>query len=260
MARNCFCWATILALAAALTACSNSGGSTTATPPAPAPPPPTSGLDSRPSNTTCLAGDRPSGAVTIAVQRVFPSLSFAAPIALMQAPTDNTRWFVVEQSGVVRTFANQANAAASTVFGTIASRVLSGGEQGLLGMAFHPNFPSNPRVYLSYTAQPSGTSRVSEFRSSDGGATFDPATEVILLTVPQPESNHNGGNIAFGPDGNLYIGFGDGGSGGDPHGAIGNGQNLQTLLGKMLRIDIGGSTGAVPYRIPSNNPYAANAL
>jgi uncharacterized repeat protein (TIGR03806 family) len=232
----------------------------TATTMAVPPPSPTSGLDSRPSNTTCLAGDRPSGAVTIAVQRVFPSLSFSTPIAMLQAPGDSARWFVVEQSGVVRTFANQANASASTVFGNIASRVLSGGEQGLLGMAFHPNFPANPRVYLSYTAQPSGTSRISEFRSTDGGATLDAATEVILLTVPQPASNHNGGNIVFGADGFLYIGFGDGGNGGDPFGTIGNGQNLLTLLGKMLRIDIAGPTGAVPYRIPSSNPYAANAL
>jgi uncharacterized repeat protein (TIGR03806 family) len=116
-------------------------------------------------------------------------------------------------------------------------------------------------VYLSYTHD-SGTlvSRVSEFRTRDGGVTLDPASEVILLIAPQPATNHNGGNIAFGPDGHLYIGFGDGGSGGDPWGAIGNGQNLLTTLGKMLRIDISGPTGAVPYRIPGGNPHAGNPM
>jgi glucose/arabinose dehydrogenase/mono/diheme cytochrome c family protein len=188
-------------------------------------------------------------------------LSFTAPIAMLQAPTDSSRWFVVQQGGVVRTFANAANTASATNFVSIADRVIfQNDERGLLGMAFHPNFPTNPRVYLSYTAQPAGTSRVSEFQSRDNGATLDPASELILLTVPQPASNHNGGNIAFGPDGFLYIGFGDGGGGGDPFGAIGNGQNLQTLLGKMLRIDIGGATNGVPYRIPPGNPFSANAL
>jgi uncharacterized repeat protein (TIGR03806 family) len=131
---------------------------------------------------------------------------------------------------------------------------------GLLGMAFHPNYPTDPRVFLSYTHD-SGTlaSRVSEFRTRDGGMTLDPASELILLTAVQPATNHNGGHIGFGPDGYLYIGLGDGGSGGDPWGAIGNGQNLLTTLGKMLRIDINGTSGAVPYRIPAGNPYAGNS-
>ena len=127
-------------------------------------------------------------------------------------------------------------------------------------MAFHPGYPADPRVYLSYTNATNGlVSRISEFRTRDGGLTLDPTSELILLTVPQPATNHNGGNIAFGPDGLLYVGFGDGGSGGDPWGGIGNGQNL-VLLGKLLRIDVNGSTGtrAVPH--PACNPYAGNAL
>ncbi|MGB7739586.1 MAG: PQQ-dependent sugar dehydrogenase [Steroidobacteraceae bacterium] len=223
---------------------------------------PIAGLDARPDNTTCLAGDRPAQDVTLATERAFASLpAFSSPILLLQGPGDATRWFVVEQRGTVRVFDNQPAVATSSSFVDISARVRSGGEQGLLGMAFHPGFPTDPRVYLSYTNATSGlVSRVSEFRTRDGGATLDPASEVILLTVAQPEINHNGGHIAFGPDGLLYIGLGDGGSGGDPWGTIGNGQNLRTLLGKLLRIDVNGSTGNVPYRIPASNPYAGNAL
>jgi len=220
------------------------------------------GLDARPDNTTCVARDRPAQAVTLATERAFAGLpAFSSPILLLQAPGDGARWFVVEQGGTVRVFDNQPAVATSRSFIDISARVRSGGEQGLLGMTFHPGFPADPRVYLSYTNATSGlVSRVSEFRTRDGGATLDPASEVILLTVAQPATNHNGGNIAFGPDGYLYIGFGDGGSGGDPWGTIGNGQNLLTTLGKLLRIDIGGSTGGTPYRIPAGNPYAGNPL
>ena len=220
------------------------------------------GLDARPDNPTCVAGDRPAQAVTLATERAFPNLpAFSSPILMLQAPGDAARWFVVEQGGTVRVFDNQATVATSRMFVDITSRVRSGGEQGLLGMAFHPGYPADPRVYLSYTNATNGlVSRVSEFRTRDGGLTLDPASEVILLTVSQPAANHNGGNIVFGPDGFLYVGFGDGGSGGDPWGSIGNGQNLATLLGKLLRIDVSGSTGNVSYRIPAGNPYAGNAL
>ena len=229
-------------------------------PPVPTPTPgPTSGLDQRPANSTCRAGDAPTSAT--AVQRVFTALNFTSPVGMLQAPNNTARWFVIEQAGRVKVFANSATVATATNFVDIASRVSSGGETGLLGMAFHPDFPANPRVYLSYTAGPSPlVSRISEFRSADGGATLDASSEVILLTVNQPESNHNGGHIVFGPDGYLYIGLGDGGGGGDQHGATGNGQNLQTLLGKLLRIDVNGTTGAAKYAIPSNNPFSANAL
>ncbi len=211
------------------------------------------GLDGRPDNSTCVAGDRPAQAVTLATERAFPNLpAFSSPILMLQAPGDATRWFVVELGGTVRAFDNQATVATSRMFVDITARVRSGGEQGLLGVAFHPGYPADPRVYLSYTNATNGlVSRISEFRTRDGGLTLDPASEVILLTVAQPAANHNGGNIAFGPDGFLYVGFGDGGSGGDPWGSIGNGQNLTTTLGKLLRIDVQGSTGNVPYRIPA---------
>jgi uncharacterized repeat protein (TIGR03806 family) len=178
---------------------------------------------------------------------------------MLQAPGDNSRWFVVQQDGIVRKFDNVATPVASN-FIDIDARVTSGGEMGLLGMVFHPDFPGDPRVFLSYTTGSGSTpvSRISSFTTPDGGQTLNPNSERILLTVNQPESNHNGGHLTFGRDGYLYIGFGDGGGGGDNHGSTGNGQNLNTLLGKMLRIDVG-SPSAMTYGIPSGNPFAANA-
>ena len=178
---------------------------------------------------------------------------------MLQAPNDNSRWFVVEKAGVVRTFPTN-NPTASTVFIDISGLVEDGGEQGLLGMAFHPNFPQDPRVFLSYSDETGGRfSRISSFRTLNNGTTLDPGTERMLLTVDQPagESNHKGGNIAFGPaDGLLYIGLGDGGGGGDNHGTIGNGQRLTTMLGKMLRINIGTDPMGTSYTIPSTNPFS----
>lgn len=222
-----------------------------------------SGLDVRPSNTTCLAGDAPSSTVSIALERAYPSLSFSSPILMLQEPASSARWYVVEQGGRVYKFDNQQNIATASVFINVTSAIsgASGGEMGLLGMAFHPNWPTNPRAYLSYTALNSGqlVSRIVEYQSQDGGSTLATSTARIILQLNQPQTNHNGGNITFGPDGFLYAGFGDGGGGGDGHGAIGNGQRLSTLLGKMLRIDING-TGPTPYAIPAGNPYAGNAV
>ncbi len=207
----------------------------------------------------CGAGTGPQAQAqarpVLGVERAFPNLNFAAPVALLQAPNDGTRWFVIEQAGFVRVFANDPSVSTFATFIDIDGRVDSGGEMGLLGMAFHPGFPANPRVYLSYTNEdPVRVSRISEFRLGLNG-NLDPATERILLTIGQPESNHNGGQIAFGPDGHLYIGMGDGGGGNDQHGAIGNGQLMSTLLGKMLRIDV---SPATRYGIPADNPFAAN--
>ena len=179
---------------------------------------------------------------------------------MLQAPGDASRWFVVEQGGHIRVFDNQSTAGAASDFLDISDHVTCCGETGLLGVAFHPGFPdSDARVYVSYTTTVGAqlVSRLSVYTSSDHGATLDPASETILLQVDQPESNHKGGHIVFGPDHYLYLGFGDGGGGGDMHGSIGNGQDLDTLLGKILRIDV--DSVAVPYGIPADNPYAANA-
>lgn len=229
---------------------------------------PVGGLDSRPSNATCLAGDPPSNTVSLAVQRVFTALgNFNQPIAMLQEPASNARWYVVEKTGAIRVFDNTPNVASSRVFLDVSSRLNSApgspsDERGLLGMAFHPDWPATPRAYLFYTGTDPTlglVDRVSEFRSTDGGNTLALNTELQLLNVDDPESNHNGGNLAFGPDGMLYIGIGDGGGSNDAHGSIGNGQLLTTLLGKMLRIDVSAASQVTPYVIPSTNPFAGNA-
>lgn len=179
------------------------------------------------------------------------------PVALVQAPGDSSRWFVVEQQGIVRTFPNQANATDNdaSVFIDVSTRVQSGGERGLLGLAFHPNFGNgNFEVFLSYTRNNGGTeSVISRFRSIDNGQTLDPTMEDIILTIPQDFGNHNGGQIEFGPDGNLYAGWGDGGDRDDPNN---RGQDTTNLLGTFIRIDV---DSANPYAIPTGNPFEANA-
>ena len=213
----------------------------------------------------CGGGDDGSGdsaphpPPVLRVQRVFPALTFTQPVAMLQAPNDASRWFVVEQAGVVRVFANTPQVPTSSIFADITDRVTIGDEMGLLGMAFHPDFPVNRRFYLSYTNESAAGrfSRISEFQV-DANRNFDPnVPEIILLQVRQPETNHKGGQIAFGPDRLLYIGMGDGGGANDQHLPIGNGQRMTTLLGKMLRINVvnGG------YTIPSGNAFpAGNAL
>jgi glucose/arabinose dehydrogenase len=202
--------------------------------------------------------------VALTVQRVVPSLSFAFPVAMLQAPNDASRWFVVEQGGVVRVFDNNPNAATTTTFVDISARVTfpADSELGLLGMAFHPQFLTNRRVYLFYSRNDATlglVSQLSEFTANTLGLTVDPTTERELITIPKPngETNHNGGNLAFGPDGLLYAGLGDGGGGNDDHGAIGNAQSTNTMLGKMLRINV---VPGVGYSIPPSNPFASNPL
>ncbi|HUQ11849.1 MAG TPA: PQQ-dependent sugar dehydrogenase [Steroidobacteraceae bacterium] len=242
-----------------------SGSASGTTPPATAV---NGGLDARPSNSTCLAGDAPSNTVSLAVQRVFPNLNFTQPIAMLQEPGNNSRWYVVQKTGSVRVFDNTANVSTTREFLNLSSRLNSdtssaNDERGLLGMAFHPNWPTTPRVYVFYTGTHATlglVDRVAEFRSTDGGNTLALNTELEILNVDDPEGNHNGGNIAFGPDGMLYIGIGDGGGANDAHGTIGNGQRLTTLLGKMLRIDVSSASQATPYTIPAGNPFGANAL
>jgi uncharacterized repeat protein (TIGR03806 family) len=179
---------------------------------------------------------------------------------MLQAPGDASRWFVVEQAGLVRAFDNNATVNTTQAFLDIRGRVFNSGEAGLLGLAVHPNFAANGRAFVNYSASVGGSIRsiTSEFTSPDGGLTLNPNSERVLLTVNKPFSNHNGGNLAFGPDGFLYLGLGDGGGGGDPQE---NGQNPQRLLGKMLRIDVDQPPGGAPYGIPggaTGNPFAGN--
>ena len=160
------------------------------------------------------------------------------------------RLYVVEQAGVIRIVEN--GKVRPQPFLDIRDRVESGGEKGLLSIAFHPRYKQNGIFFLNYTTGAGGLHTVvSRFkRASDDRA--DPASEQVLLKIAQPFSNHNGGQLAFGPDGYLYIGMGDGGAANDPHG---HGQNLGTLLGKMLRIDVDRAPSGKPYGIPNDNPF-----
>ncbi len=199
----------------------------------------------------CVFLPRPPVRDRISFERVFPKISVKQGVALVAAP-GGSRWYVVTQPGVIYTFLDNPNANDLRVVADLTDQVVVDGEAGLLGMAFHPNFASNGEVFVSYTGTGSQPfeSRVSRFRSNDGGVTLDLASEEILLRVPQPYSNHNGGDLVFGADGYLYFGLGDGGSANDPQGYA---QNPDSLLGKILRIDVDSAT---PYAIPSDNPFA----
>jgi glucose/arabinose dehydrogenase len=223
-------------------------------------PEPVFGLDSRPANSSCVAPERDtgdSGPAILAVTDAFPAApAFSAPTKLLQAPGDGSRWFVLEKGGRIRTFTT-ANPGAVSTYLDFSSKVNTRSEGGMLGMAFHPDFPAVREVYVSYTGNPGGTmvSRISRVILDNATAPVN-TTEQILLSITQPADNHNGGDIAFGDDGYLYIGIGDGGGSGDPNN---HAQNLGRLLGKMLRIDVLGVDFPSPaYHIPPDNPHAGN--
>lgn len=197
-----------------------------------------------------------SPAAQITLQTAFPTVSFSSPIELVSAPGDSSRIYVAEQGGRIVTLDATDATPAATTFLNVSTRISSGGERGLLGMAFHPEYETNGYVYLHYTGSGDGRTVLARYtRSAANPLTADLASEVVLLTVAQPFSNHNGGKLAFGPDSLLYLSLGDGGSGGDPGNRA---QNRTTLLGKILRIDPDTTAGALPYGIPEDNPYAGN--
>jgi hypothetical protein len=190
-------------------------------------------------------GGQPALTTTLVVRGLSSPLDFQVP------PGDRARAFVVEQTGRIRIV--RGGAVVATPFLDVASRISTGGERGLLGLAFHPQYASNGRFFVNYTDR-NGDTHISEFRAQPPSAdTVDPGTERQLLFVAQPFANHNGGRLAFGADGMLYAGLGDGGSGGDP---LGNGQNLSTALGKLLRMDVDHGS---PFAVPSDNPFLARA-
>ena len=218
------------------------------------------GLTSRPSNTACVITDPPIISSDITLTRVFPSLNFDAPVALRQSPINTDRWYVVEQDGLIKTFLSNDNSTSNFI--NLSARIPFepgwGDETGLLGMAFHPNFASNNYIYLYYSNTGGGLdhqSIISRFTATSQ-TTLDLDSEQIILTIEQPDSNHNGGNILFGPDGFLYIGLGDGGSANDPNN---NAQNTSTMLGKMLRIDVDTPANGNNYSSPASNPFVGVA-
>ena len=196
-----------------------------------------------------------AAAVSYRTENAFPGLSFDSPVDLT-TPNDNTnRLFAVAQSGLIRVFANRPDVSVATVFLDIQSKVLSSGEMGLLGLAFHPSYRQNGFFYVNYNPRNSSETIISRFKVNPANPNqADPNSEVILFRFNQPYSNHNGGSMQFGPDGFLYVASGDGGSGGDPQN---NAQNLTTLLGKILRVDVN-ATDRGNYGIPRDNPYRGN--
>jgi glucose/arabinose dehydrogenase len=183
----------------------------------------------------------------LGLQLVIEGLS--SPLYLT-APPGDARLFVVEQGGRIRIIEN--GQLLPTPFLDLGGRISSGGERGLLSMAFHPDYATNGFFYVDYT-DPNGDTRVERYRVSADPRVADATSATLILAVDQPFANHNGGLLKFGVDGMLYIGMGDGGSGGDPQG---HGQNPASLLGKLLRIDVDAGD---PYAIPTDNPFATSA-
>ena len=190
----------------------------------------------------------PDGPVSVGLADVASGLAF--PLYLTAPPGDPERLFIVEKGGAIRVVKD--GALLPTPFLDIGAQVSTGGEQGLLGLAFDPEYATNGRFVVHYT-DVAGDTKVSTFtRSVADPDLADPATEQLVLAADQPFDNHNGGQILFGPDGFLYLGLGDGGSGGDP---LGNGQHLTELLGSILRVDI----RTAPYVIPPDNPFVGGS-
>ncbi|WP_416306149.1 PQQ-dependent sugar dehydrogenase [Neptunicella sp. SCSIO 80796] len=219
-----------------------------------------SGLEQRPDNSACLATEAPVQASSVEVVEAFNALPLLSqPTKLLKEPGAGDRWFVLEKTGKIKVFST-ANPDQISTFMDLSDLVNTASEGGLLGMAFHPDYPQSAEIFLSYTtshSNPSMRSVISRWQLDDLNAPQNPVEQVIL-NVDQYYNNHNGGDIAFGPDNMLYIGFGDGGSGGDPDNRA---QDTRYLLGSMLRIDVlhpDVSYPQQPYVIPQNNPFADN--
>jgi glucose/arabinose dehydrogenase len=176
---------------------------------------------------------------------------FTSPVDIAHPPADS-RLFVVQQGGLIR-IVNTNGTVNATPFINLSTSIISGGERGLLGLAFHPNYATNGYFYVNYTRTGDGATVIARYTVSTDINVADASSGTVLLTVSQPFSNHNGGSLKFGSDGYLYIGMGDGGSGGDPGNRA---QNINENLGKMLRIDV---DAASPYAIPPTNPYVGVA-
>ncbi len=198
---------------------------------------------------------QPPEAGSYTLEAAFPELSFDSPVDLQHPGDGSDRLFVVEREGIIRVFQNDSSATETTTFLDISDRVVTTGEGGLLGLAFHPDYESNGFFYVNYTTGNPFRTVICRFQVSDDANRADVSSETLILPINQPQSNHNGGQIQFGPDGYLYIATGDGGGAGDPDG---NAQDRTNLLGNILRIDVDGSSGEMTYAIPSDNPFAGN--
>ncbi|MGE0433379.1 MAG: sorbosone dehydrogenase family protein, partial [Planctomycetota bacterium] len=190
-------------------------------------------------------------------EKAFPKLaSFQRPLCIVQppdAPDGKRRFFVCEQHGVISSFEQRPDVAERKVCLDISAKTRrNNNEEGLLGMAFHPRFPAQPYIYIHYSTSGPTRGVVSRFTMDASGTVAEPASELVLLEQKQPFGNHNGGAVVFGPDGYLYLTFGDGGAANDPYD---NGQWLGTWLAKMLRIDVDRRDEGKNYAVPADNPF-----
>ncbi len=188
----------------------------------------------------------PTQAPSVQLEEVVSGLE--QPTGVVSAGDGSGRLFITQKTGLIRIV--QDGSILDTPFLDLTATVSTEAEQGLLGLAFHPQYAENGRFFVNYT-RGDGATVIAGFVVSDDANVADAPSERVLLTIPQPYANHNGGNLVFGPDDYLYIGMGDGGAGGDPEE---RGQDLGTLLGKMLRIDVD-NTGGEPYGVPQDNPF-----
>ncbi len=189
--------------------------------------------------------------------RLQPFLSgLGSPLFLTNAKDGTKRIFVVQQAGIIKVVQPGSNT--PTDFINVSSKLVAGGEQGLLGLAFHPQFASNGYFFVNYTRRGDGATVIARYKATNNNTIGDLNSERVILVIPQPFANHNGGMIEFGPDNNLYIGMGDGGSGNDPNN---NAQNINILLGKFLRItpDVSGNDANPAYTVPADNSFANTA-
>lgn len=191
----------------------------------------------------------------VEVVNAYPNLSFNAPIDYQFASQSNDQVYVAERNGRILMFENESETSETNTLLDITDQVNAAGEGGLLGFDFHPDFETNGYFYVYYTAADPFRSVISRFQVLENESSEIEDSELILIEINQPYSNHNAGQIHFGPDGYLYIALGDGGSGGDPED---NGQDRTTLLGSLLRIDVDSTEGELNYAIPADNPFVDN--
>jgi glucose/arabinose dehydrogenase len=184
---------------------------------------------------------------------VVPIASGLSSPVFLTAPANDPRLFIVEQTGRIRVIKNGQLLA--TPYLDVTAKIVCCGERGLLGLAFHPQFATNGFFYIKYTPAGGGSTTIERYHATPTADVAEAASAALVLNAPQPQTNHNGGMLAFGPDGMLWIGTGDGGGGGDPQNF---GQSLNTLLGKMLRIDV--NVAGAGYNIPPNNPFATSSV
>ncbi len=239
----------------AAVSCGTCGDNSTSGPPAPA----EFGLDARPANPTCKAPARPPSTAPVALQRVYNNVNLGTPLMMAQIPGDPSRWFIAQRDGRLVSFptANPPNTttAVATLPTVAGVAINTNGEGGFLGLAFHPKFAQNGKLYVSWTSTGGANgmrSLIGALTSTDQGATFPTYTPVLGFDQTTA-TNHKGGGIAFGNDGYLYASFGDGGNGDD---FFINGQKKTGFFSKILRLDVD-NTGGQPYGIPADNPFRA---